>query len=675
MSVGVRPPSAFAQADLAAAAQQRRHVGCAAALPTLEPLRSGASLESRRAAYLAGVCLIQVDRRAEATEAFEAAGEHPTLRHHARIGVASALARSGRAVDAARIASDVAAGLPGGLVKGRALMALADAELAAGRATAALDAARAASHLRPADIHAWMGVGRAADAAGRRVEALRGYGRAAWAFPGDASEDDARAVMQRMLGRPMASLDADPQSRLRRGVRLLQRGEWDLAEVEFRAITDAVRTGPVAAEAWYRLGEYRLGVDARGAHTAFRQAAALGWRTDAALYWAEQTGRWSRQTQSARDAAATLQRVAPRSPWTSRYWYDAGLRAEGAGRTADAAAFYRKATEVNPASDAAPEARWRLGWIALRAGRLDDAGSRFRAAAEAAPWRSEIARAWYWAAKAHEIMGGEGNAAEARRLLRLVADRYPLTFYGQRAGARLGLGAATPPPALPRAIVKDAALPAYEELARLGLDADAAEAAEDALAARNDPRLARFLAEVYARIADVPRSVRHAEDALARGVRDDGTWRLAYPKAYWTEVVAAAQQAGVDPVLLISLVREESRYDAVVLSHARAIGLTQLLLGTARATANDASLTVQRIKDPATNLTIGARYLRLQLNRFNGDVRLALAAYNAGPAAAARWAHVDADPDFAIERIGFSETRAYVRRVLGTYGVYRALYP
>jgi soluble lytic murein transglycosylase len=103
--------------------------------------------------------------------------------------------------------------------------------------------------------------------------------------------------------------------------------------------------------------------------------------------------------------------------------------------------------------------------------------------------------------------------------------------------------------------------------------------------------------------------------------------------------------------------------------------LTQLLLGTARATANDASLTVQRIKDPATNLTIGARYLRLQLDRFNGDVRLALAAYNAGPAAAARWANVDADPDFFIERIGFSETRAYVRRVLGTYGVYRALYP
>jgi soluble lytic murein transglycosylase len=71
---------------------------------------------------------------------------------------------------------------------------------------------------------------------------------------------------------------------------------------------------------------------------------------------------------------------------------------------------------------------------------------------------------------------------------------------------------------------------------------------------------------------------------------------------------------------------------------------------------------------------LGARYLRLQMDRFAGDSRLALAAYNAGPGAARRWVGLDADPDYFIERIGYAETRAYVQRVLGSYGVYRVLW-
>jgi soluble lytic murein transglycosylase len=520
-----------------------------------------------------------------------------------------------------------------------------------------------------------MLLGVTAEAAGLRAEARRAYSRAAWAFPGDASERPAREVLSRLVGRAIAASDIDAESRLRRGARLSQQGEWEDAEVELRAALSAARTGPVAAEAAYRLGELRLGIDARAAHQAFRQAASLGWNVDAAWFWAAVAARRAGMGDATREAGAALQRVAPHSEWAARWWLGAGLRAEGDGRTADAAALFRRAIDAAPASDAAPEARWRLGWVALRSGRFDDALARFRAAAEAAPWRSEAARARYWAAKTLEASGGESNAAAAVKLLRLVADRYPLTFYGQRARARLGASAPVLPPSLPRATPRDAAAPVYEELRRLGFDLDAAEAAEDAFAVRGDPRIARFLADAYSRLGDIPRSVRHAEDALARGVRDDSAWRLAYPRAYWDEVVAAAQAAGIDPLLLLALMREESRYDPVVISPARAVGLAQLLPTTARALASDASITVRRLQDPGTNLTLGARYLRLQLDRFSGDVRLALAAYNAGPGAARRWVGLDPDPDYFIERIGFAETRAYIRRVLGSYGVYRLLYP
>ena len=230
------------------------------------------------------------------------------------------------------------------------------------------------------------------------------------------------------------------------------------------------------------------------------------------------------------------------------------------------------------------------------------------------------------------------------------------------------------PPAIPHAPRRDAAAPAYEELFRLGIDTDAADAGEEAFAACRDPRVARSLAQVYARLGDVPRSVAMADEALANGIRDEATWQLAYPRAYWPEVTSAAGAAGIDPLLLISLVREESRYEAGVISPARAVGLAQLLPSTAQAISGDSTMTLQRLKDPATNLRLGARYLRLQLDRFGGDPRLALAAYNAGPGAARRWVDLDADPDYLVERLPYAETRAYIRRVLGSYGVYRSLW-
>ncbi|MDR7454157.1 MAG: lytic transglycosylase domain-containing protein, partial [Armatimonadota bacterium] len=207
----------------------------------------------------------------------------------------------------------------------------------------------------------------------------------------------------------------------------------------------------------------------------------------------------------------------------------------------------------------------------------------------------------------------------------------------------------------------------------LGFDADAADAATDAFEPDRDPRVARALAVAWDRLGDVVASVRFAEDALAGGVRDRETWRLAYPRAYWPQVQAAATAAGLDPYLLLALVREESRYEAAVVSPARAVGLAQLLPSTASG-LHGRTVTLRDLQDPSLNLRLGARYLRAQLDRFRGDLVFAIAAYNAGPGAAARWTALDRDPDYLVERIPYAETRAYVRRVLGSYGVYRWLY-
>lgn len=117
---------------------------------------------------------------------------------------------------------------------------------------------------------------------------------------------------------------------------------------------------------------------------------------------------------------------------------------------------------------------------------------------------------------------------------------------------------------------------------------------------------------------------------------------------YATEINAAAAKHGIDPALLAGLVKQESGFNPKARSSAGATGLTQLMPATAR------GLGVTDATDPVQALDGGAKYLKQMLDKFGGDERLALAAYNAGPGAVTRFGGI---PPYA-------ETKAYVEKVL-----------
>jgi soluble lytic murein transglycosylase-like protein len=113
-----------------------------------------------------------------------------------------------------------------------------------------------------------------------------------------------------------------------------------------------------------------------------------------------------------------------------------------------------------------------------------------------------------------------------------------------------------------------------------------------------------------------------------------------------------AEQRGVDPRLVHAVIKQESRYKAEARSHAGAQGLMQLMPDTAKRFDCD------DLADKACNVKAGTKYLAWLLKRFNGDVKLALAGYNAGEGAVDKYEGV---PPYA-------ETENYVKKIIGNYG-------
>ncbi len=133
-----------------------------------------------------------------------------------------------------------------------------------------------------------------------------------------------------------------------------------------------------------------------------------------------------------------------------------------------------------------------------------------------------------------------------------------------------------------------------------------------------------------------------------------GSGAPAAAAPYASDIAAAARKYDVDPALIEAVIQQESGFNPNAQSAAGAGGLMQLMPGTAR------GLGVTNVYDPAQSIDAGTHYLRDQLDHFGGNVRLALAAYNAGPGAVESYGGVPPYP----------ETQSYVSDVLANYARY-----
>lgn len=155
--------------------------------------------------------------------------------------------------------------------------------------------------------------------------------------------------------------------------------------------------------------------------------------------------------------------------------------------------------------------------------------------------------------------------------------------------------------------------------------------------------------------------------------------RLFYPPSYIELVRPEARRAGIPAALALALIKQESGFDPGAVSRVGARGLMQLMPATGAEQARKEGFKgfhADSLFVPAVNIRLGVAYLRDVLKRHDGNIDWALAHYNAGPTALARWMpRLENRPaEEAVEDIGYAETREYVKRVGANYKTYQVLW-
>ncbi|HJL18944.1 MAG TPA: transglycosylase SLT domain-containing protein [Sandaracinaceae bacterium LLY-WYZ-13_1] len=365
----------------------------------------------------------------------------------------------------------------------------------------------------------------------------------------------------------------------------------------------------------------------------------------------------------------------------------------------EAAAIERLASlpETYPDGDMRGRARFMLAWRARRSGDLGEALSHLEATIAEGPLedREDLpGRAAYWRGV---VLTELDREAEGRRALAGVVRDAPLTYYAQQALVRLGEldeaaareardGLGRPEPTRLtfawRDELDDPAFARALELLRVG-EAEKAERELEWIRSQSeadDDELRWIEAALLDRAGAHSRAVyvtrRHLNDFMDRPPTGDhwARWRIAYPRAFAEEVVAAVQGRPVPPELVFAVAREESSFRPHAMSVAHAYGLTQVILPTARRFGRriDIRATRRNLLEPATNLAIGAEYMGWLWERYESNPVVLPSAYNAGQGATDRWLRERPDQrlDEWIEEIPYDETRRYTRRVLQTWGIY-----
>ncbi len=656
---------------------------------------------TRPSALARGVAELAEGRTEAALPLLSQAPPDAALAAHQQYYRALALTRLDRRDEALRAWKALLASPPAGYLSEAAILRSAELDVAMGDAAAAVRAYEALSKQKtaaPDDV--LMRLAHARLAAGDRRGAAETFARVHYEHPlSDLAAIAASQVDAIGSWEPLASTPTRVKLELGRAERLFGARRYAQARDAFEALVPHVDgdEGELVslrlAEADHYLKRYRA---ARTALEPWTREARR--RAEARFFYLTATRELGEHAEYLRAVEALVAEF-PQESWSEEALNNLATHYiltdddDAADRT------FRRLAQLFPEGRHAARAAWKIGWKAYREGRHSECADVFEEAAAAFP-RSDYRPSWiYWAARSRDQLG---DTRLAHRLYGILVADYMNSYYGRLASRTLTsrkvepltMAAAVAPPEAARADARAAVSTAPREVATANLIrtliahqlyADALNEVQWAQRTFGDsPVLQATAGLIYSRQGDMRRGINAVKRAYPQYLAAGGEelpselLEVLFPVAYWRLIQKHAPARGLDPYMIAALMAQESTFTADIRSSANAIGLMQIVPATGRRYARRMGIgrfSAAKLTDPEVNVRIGTAYFADLVERFGG-VHLALASYNAGPTAVARWMaeRPGVARDEFIDDIPYPETQNYVKKILGTADDYRRLY-
>ena len=535
-------------------------------------------------------------------------------------------------------------------------------------------------------------------AAGQTVRAAKDYQAIYYKYP---LTDEAKAagaalpVLQKILRSEFPYPTAEIEEQ--RAQSLFDAHKWREARLEFDKLAGMLQepADPTRQRAQLRLAQCK--VQLKSSLTLISALNTPDPEVDAErLFVLSQFQRSAKNESAMLATIEDLGKKYPQSKWAEEGYMQAGNFYWVALDRGKAAGYYRRVLDVYPNGKNDYNAEWRIAWVSY-VSRQPDADEKLKAFLLKYPVSANAVDALYWLGRFSER---SGNPAHARTFYNKAVDRFPETYFAFASAdrlAKLGPGEENPAEFLDR-IPPPPPLRSFDEpippsavdrwtraqaLRAIAFDASAELELKNAFFATGSPR---FLIEAsqaafdqghfaagmaYARLA-IP-----SFDSRKLNELPLSAWKALYPLPYEGSLRRESGKNDLDPMVVAGLIRQESTFQADIVSHANAVGLMQLLPKTAKIMAKQKRLKYAKTKlfDPEFNIELGTYYFKGLVN-LTGAPEYALAAYNAGEDRIALWKSERSYEEIPelVESIPFSETRDYVQIVLRNAALYRMIY-
>jgi soluble lytic murein transglycosylase len=659
--------------------------------------KNSANVWGARAALALGYDEYMKNRSGQAVGWFVKAQNDTLLREYALYWTSQAQRALGRYADAYKVLQTILHDYPNTAMREQLLEAFAPTAVLLGHAQEAIDALEAYPGTGSKSTLLYER-GHAYQAAHQLARAAKDYQTVFYKYPtADEAKPAGSALSQVMhaLGKEYPYPGVEMQEQ--RAQIFYDAHKWKEARSEYEKLLTMLKepANPTRQRAQLRVAECR--VQLKGSPSLIAAVKTPDLEVDAErLYALSQAYRTAKKETEMFNALNTLAQSYPVSKWN-----EDGLMAAGNYHWVElerekAAEAYQRVLDSFPNGRHAFNCEWRIAWVAYL-DRHPDADDRLTTFLLKYPVSSNSVDALYWLGR---IAERAGNVARARSLYGKAAERFPQTYFGNAAAARLaklGPGEENPPEFLEK-IPPPPALRSFDEpipvaatdrwaraqaLRTIAFDSSAEQELKNAYFATSSPRFLLEAAQAafdqghygagmaYARIIVPNFDSRKVSDVPV------AAWKALLPLPYEAALRREAAKNDFDPMFAAGLIRQESTFQADAVSPKNAIGLMQVLPKTGKLLARQLKVryTKNKLFEPDFNIEVGMAYIA-SLVREMGGFEYAAAAYNAGEDRIAAWKgerNYEEVPEL-VESIPFTETREYVQVVLRNTELYRMIY-